>query len=855
MSGLTLRETLPPVGSDPFDVVGAFSDWAAAGGRPLYSHQEEAALSLADGEHVVLATPTGSGKSLVAMVGIALARNRGVRSVWTAPIKALVAEKFFDLVNQFGADEVGLAIGDASINRNASILVCTSEVFANAALSQGDAAGFGFACLDEFHYYGEADRGWAWQAPLLTLKHCQFVLASATLGDMSFIAEDLERRTQRRVASVTSVNRPTPLYHAYRTTPIAESVAQAIEDGLFPVYVVHSTQAAALERAQALVSLPLTSRPQREAIAEALVGEKLTHGFGAVLGRLLRNGVGVHHAGMLPRYRRLVERLAGEGKLPVICGTDTLGVGVNIPIRTVLLSALTKFDGSRVRTLRSREFHQLAGRAGRPGFDPDGHVWAQAPEHVIDNERALAKVGDDPKARRKVKRTEPPKGFVHWDDKTFDRLVASTPEPLVSRFRVTPDLVAGVLGRRDATGPDVLKELLVNNHDAEQKRRAHIRRAIAVYRSLEAAGVAERVRDSAGACVGVRIGGIVESDDGTLSREALSFSSPLGPYAIELVASLDVEGLEPTAYVLEVVSVIEAVLDDPMAILTAQERAARGAEIARLKAEGVPYEERMDSLDTISWPKPMADILEATFTTYREHHPWVEDRPSPKSILREMLETGETFAGFIHRYKLERSEGLLLRYLTDAWRALDRSLPAEAYTDHLEDVIDWLRGMLTATDASLLDEWERLSGRAPVERETRKAPTVASGPPPAWRTTMRTASFGWVELFARGAIGLLADRTGWPVESLEVLLRAYKAEHSAVETGPEARGPKYFSLVEAPNRWVIRQRFVDPEGDQDWGFVASVDLVVAAEDGAPTLVLDALGPFGSETSRPEPLRR
>ena len=364
----TLLDLLPPPGSDPTDVLLAFGEWAESGGRPLYAHQEEASFALAAGDHVVLATPTGSGKSLVAMAGIVLARNAGRRAVWTAPIKALVAEKFFDLVDLLGAAEVGLATGDAAINADAPVLVCTAEVLANHALVTGAASEFGFACLDEFHYYADRDRGWAWQVPLLELTGCQFLLASATLGDMSAITSDLEQRSGRSVTEVTSVHRPTPLYHQWRMTSVSDSVLDAVKDGLSPVYVVHATQAAAIERAQSLVSLTVTTRTQREAIAEALRGVRFTRGFGDTLERLLRNGVGVHHAGMLPKYRRMVERLAGEGLLPVICGTDTLGVGVNIPIRTVLMTALTKFDGSRVRVFTAREFHQLAGRAGRPGL-------------------------------------------------------------------------------------------------------------------------------------------------------------------------------------------------------------------------------------------------------------------------------------------------------------------------------------------------------------------------------------------------------------------------------------------------------------------------------------------------------
>ena len=836
---MSLHAALPPPGSDAADVIDAFATWAADNGRPLYAHQEEAALALASDQHVVLATPTGSGKSLVALVGILLARNRGERCVWTAPIKALVGEKFFELVDLLGPTEVGLAIGDASINRDAPILVCTAEVFANQALGSGDDTGIRFACLDEFHYYADHDRGWAWQVPLLLLRDCQFLLASATLGDVSAIVTDLSERTGREVAEVTSVERPTPLFHQWRNTPVADSITEAVEKGLSPVYLVHTTQLAAIEQAQSLVSLPLTTRVQREAIAAAVAGERLNTGFGQSLARYLRNGIGVHHAGMLPRYRRLVERLAGEGLLPVICGTDTLGVGINIPIRTVLLRALTKFDGTRVRVLRAREFHQLAGRAGRPGFDPDGHVWAQAPDHIIENERALGRAGDDPKARRKVRREAPPKGFVHYDEATFNRLIAAVPEPLTSRFRVTPNLVATVLARPD--GIAVLKELLLTNHDPVAKRRDHVRRAIAVYRSLEAAGVAERLRADDGHVNGVKIGSLIDGSD---ERMGVRFTSPLGPFAIEVIATLD---REDPAYVLDVVSIVESVIENPMAILIAQEKAARTLAIGQMKADGIEFDERMELLQQVSWPKPMAELLDSCFEMYRSHHPWIYDGPQPKSILREMLETGETFRGFIQRYKLERSEGLLLRYLSDAWRALDRSLPSSAYDDALEDVIEWLHQMLEATDASLLEEFERLSGDATVVREMPSRPAI-SGPPRAWRTAVRTAAFAWVELLARRAFGVFGERTGVDSWRFNAALAPFWAEHDSILTDGDARSAAYFLLDDTgPDRWVVQQRFSDPDSSGEWGFTATVDLKDAAETGGPTLVLQSLGRFGEET--------
>ena len=832
-----LVDVLPPAGSDPLAVLDAFGTWAAEGGRPLYAHQDEAALALAAGDHVVLATPTGSGKSLVAMAGIVLARNEGRRAVWTAPIKALVAEKFFDLVDLLGAEQVGLATGDAAINAGAPVLVCTAEVLANQALVSGPASDVGFACLDEFHYYGDADRGWAWQVPLLELTRCQFLLASATLGDMTAISDDLQERSGRAVTEVTSVVRPTPLHHQWRTTPVAESVREAVAEGLSPVYVVHANQAAAIERAQALVSLNVTTREQREAIAAAMRDERMGRGFGATLDRLVRNGVGVHHAGMLPRYRRLVERLAGQGLLPAICGTDTLGVGVNIPIRTVLMTALTKFDGSRVRRFNVREFQQLAGRAGRPGFDPDGHVWVQAPEHVIENARALAKAGDDPKARRKAAKAKPPEGFVHYDEAAMERLVGGRPEPLTSRFRVTADLVAGVLSRAD--GPVALKHLLRTNHDPEPRRRQHRRRAIAVYRSLEAAGVAERVRDGDGRCLGVRVGSLVAGED---ERTALRFSAPLMTFAIEVVATFD---RDDPAYVVDVVSVVEAVLEDPRQVLSAQLNAAKGAEVARLKADGVPYEERMERLEAVTWPRPLAELLATLFTTYRAHHPWLTTEPAPKSILREMLESGDSFATFVRRYRLERSEGLVLRYLTDAWRALDRSLPDDVYTDALEDVVEWLGELIRATDATLLDEWTLLAGRPVHDHLAPESPAAARPfPPAAWRTAVRTAAFGWVDLLSARAYAALAERSGWSEDDLRAAMAPYWEEHDAVLTDADARSAPWFDLVEEPSRWVVTQHLRDPSGDGEWRFVASVDLDLARAEGAPTLHLEQLGRFG-----------
>nr|BFF25858.1 hypothetical protein GCM10025732_38230 [Glycomyces mayteni] len=395
---------------EPDDVYAAFAQWAEDSGIVLYEHQEEALLAICTGQNVIVATPTGSGKSLIAAAAHfnALANQR--TSFYTAPIKALVSEKFFELCEQFGHENVGMLTGDAAVNPDAPLICCTAEILANLALREGAALDCDSVVADEFHFYAEPDRGWAWQVPLLELHRAQFTLMSATLGDTAFFEEDLTRRTGRETALVASATRPVPLHYEYRKTPLHETVEILVKAEKAPAYIVHFTQAAALETAQALASLHLVDKEQKAAIGAALGGFRFTTKFGQTLARLVRSGIGVHHAGMLPKYRRLVERLAQQGLLKVICGTDTLGVGINVPIRTVVFTGLAKYDGRRTRRLRAREFHQIAGRAGRAGFDVEGFVVCQAPEHVIENEKAQAKFGLDPKKRKKMAKKKPPRG-------------------------------------------------------------------------------------------------------------------------------------------------------------------------------------------------------------------------------------------------------------------------------------------------------------------------------------------------------------------------------------------------------------------------------------------------------------
>ncbi|WP_369633962.1 DEAD/DEAH box helicase [Nocardia sp. JMUB6875] len=816
---------------DPDWLFETFADWANSEGLSLYPAQEEALLELVTGSNVILNTPTGSGKSLVALGAHFAALNKGERSYYTAPIKALVSEKFFALCEVFGADRVGMVTGDAAVNPEAPIICATAEILANLALREGAAADVGQVIMDEFHYYADPDRGWAWQVPLIELPNAQFLLMSATLGEVDFFAEDLTKRTGRETAIVSGSERPVPLSFSYVRTPITETLEDLVTTSLAPVYVVHFTQAAAMERAQALMSVNMSSKAEKDAIAAAIGDFRFATGFGKTLSRFIRHGVGVHHAGMLPKYRRLVEKLAQDGLLKVVCGTDTLGVGINVPIRTVLLTGLTKYDGVRTRRLNAREFHQISGRAGRAGYDTMGTVVVQAPEHEVENARLIAKAGDDPKKLKKVQKKKPPEGFVSWSEDTFDRLVAASPEPMQSRFNVTNAMLLNVIARKGNCFY-AMRHLLEENHEPRAAQRKHILKAIRLYRALRDAGVVQQLDepDQYGRHARLMV---------DLQRD-FALDQPLSPFALAALELLDKES--PT-YTLDVISLIESTLEDPRQLLMAQQHKARGEAVAEMKADGIEYEERMELLEEVTWPKPLGpELIEPAFETYKAGHPWVSEfEPSPKSVVREMVERSMTFAELVSGYELARSEGVVLRYLADAYRALRRTVPEQARTEELDDITEWLGELIRQVDSSLLDEWEQLTNPGAESDEQQVAfgaetvrPITANER--AFRVLVRNAMFRRVDLAALrnwDALEALGDDLDWEAE-----LGPYFDEYESIGTGPNARGPQLFQVEQRPGFWDVRQVLDDPNGDHGWSLNAIVDL--AESDAAGEVVFDDL---------------
>ena len=837
-----LSDLLPAGEASSAELLDRFLDYVDRLGLTLYPAQEEAILAILEDRHVILNTPTGSGKSLAAFALHFASLARGRRSVYTCPIKALVNEKWMALCREFGPGAVGLATGDATVNRDAPLLCCTAEILANVALREGGRAAVDDVVMDEFHWYADRDRGVAWQTPLLTLPRTRFLLMSATLGDVTFFERELTRRSGRATVAVTSTERPVPLEYDWSEDPLARTVERLVEAGRVPVYVVHFTQKDAAASAQGFTSLPLASRAEKQALAAAVGDVRFSTPYGPRVRTWLKHGIGIHHAGLLPRYRVLAEQLAQRGLLKVICGTDTLGVGVNVPIRTVLFSRLSKYDGEKTAVLSARDFHQISGRAGRKGFDERGFVVAQAPEHVIENRRLAAKA----RAGKKVVRRQPPRrGYAPWDRATFERLVRARPERLTSRFAVSHGMLLNVLSRAE-DGCRALQRLVRDSHESEAAKRAHRRRGWQLFRALVARRVVEIVPRTPG---GSRVRVNVDLQDDFSMDQTLSL------YLIEAIPLLDT-GSETHA--LDLLTLVESILENPDAILRRQVDKLRTEALAEMKAAGLDYEERLEELEKIEHPKPLADFVYATFDDFAGRHPWVgEENVRPKSIAREMFETWLSFADYVREYGLERMEGLLLRHLSSVYKALRQTVPDGMKTDEVVEMEHYLRDLVRRVDSSLLEEWERMrdpdfrpesAGAPGPAAPGRDEPVDVTADARAFTAAVRARVFALLRAWSNGddaaALDVLdtawdADGGDWTAGRLARAREEFTAENGGLRLDPEGRNRRHTHTRPAAGgaAWRVEQMLVDVEGHNDWVAEFEVDLAASRAAGEPVVRL------------------
>jgi superfamily II RNA helicase len=846
-----LFDLLPAADADAGELLGRFLDYVAVLGLELYPAQEEAILALFEEKNVVLNTPTGSGKSLVASGLHFASLAYGRRSVYTCPIKALVNEKWMALCRELGPENVGLSTGDATVNRDAPVLCCTAEVLANIALREGEDAAVDDVVMDEFHWYADRDRGVAWQVPLLTLPQARFLLMSATLGDVTFFTEALTRLNGRPTVSVRASVRPVPLEYAWSEIPLAHALEKLVAEDKAPVYVVHFTQKDAADSAQAFTSLDLCTREEKNAVAAAIEDFRFTSPYGPRVRKWLKQGIAVHHAGLLPKYRVLVEQLAQQGLLKVICGTDTLGVGINVPIRTVVFSRLCKFDGQKTAVLSARDFHQVAGRAGRKGFDDVGFVVAQAPEHVIENKRLGEKAKD---GRKVVKRKPPAHNFASWDEATYRRLIAAPPERLTSRFTVSHGMLLNVLSRK-GDGCRAMQRLIRDSHETDHAKKAHFRRAWQLFRGLLGRGIIEivpRTEDGAKVRVNVEL------------QDDFSMDQTLSLYLLETIPLLDPDS---ETYALDLLTLVESILENPEVILRRQLDKLKGRKVAEMKAEGLDYDQRMEELEKLEYPKPLRDFVYSTFNEFADRHPWVgEENIRPKSIAREMFEGFRSFSDYVQEYDLERVEGLLLRHLNSVYKVLAQTVPDGVKTDELVEMELYLRDMLRRVDSSLLEEWERMrepgfvpagaAGEEPRPPRPEEPPDVTRDAK-AFTAAIRTRVFAFLRAWSIGqdeaaleAFDVLdtpgdaeGDGGAWTVERLREAREAHAVEHGGLRLDPEARNLRHTSVEPAPDgrSWRVQQMLVDTEGVNDWVLELEADLDASREAGEPVLRLRRLG--------------
>ncbi|HYG68043.1 MAG TPA: DUF3516 domain-containing protein, partial [Anaeromyxobacteraceae bacterium] len=389
-----------------------------------------------------------------------------------------------------------------------------------------------------------------------------------------------------------------------------------------------------------------------------------------------------------------------------------------------------------------------------------------------------------------------------------------------------------------------LVEMIGRSHGNEYTRRKHKRTAAQRFRTLRAAGLVE-------------LHGI-EGYPGRYVRGAAGLQRDFSLFqtlSLYLLDTLPKIPPERETYALDVLSMVESILEDPDVILWKQLDRAKGEAIAEMKARGMEYDERMAELEKVEYPKPNRDFVYATFNEFAAKHPWVgSENIRPKSIARELVERFMTFADYVRDLELQRSEGLLLRYLTETYKTLVQTVPETYRTDELLDVIAFLRATVRGVDSSLIDEWERM--RDPSYQSSDRPEPVEGrtlGPPPIWAdprafaARVRTELHRILTALARkdhaAAAAALHDPEGaWTAEALEAATAPYWAEHQKIDVTPAARRPHHTFLTEAgPRTWDVVQRIVDEQGEVDWAIHGRIDLTEPRDTDLPLVELVRIG--------------
>jgi len=668
----------------------------------------------------------------------------------------------------------------------------------------------------------------------------------------------MTKHTGRESVTVRSSQRPVPLDFSYSTTELSTEVQKLVNEGKAPVYVVHFTQAAAASNAQNFMSLDLCTKEEKVKINEAIKEVRFSSPYGPDVKRWLKQGIGLHHAGLLPKYRILCEKLAQQGLLKVICGTDTLGVGVNVPIRTVLFTQLCKYSGDKTAILTARDFHQIAGRAGRKGFDNIGYVVAQAPEHVIENLKLEAKSRQT--GKKFQKRKPPEHGYVPFDESTYKRLIDAQPEPLTSSFHVDHGMLLNILSR-ETDGCKAMRNLIKDCHESAASKKQLQHRSFQLFRSLVEKKIVEFVKPVAEGYSHLRVNLDLQDD--------FAMNQPLSLYLVDTLPKLDRESPE---YALDVITLCESIVENPDAILRIQQNKARNARLDELKAQGMEFNQRMEEIEKVEYPKPLRDFIYDTYNAFAEVHPWVDVNVEPKSIVREMFESFSTFSGYVKQYGLQRMEAILLRHLNYVYKVLSQTVPDGYKNDELREMEDYLGNMIRRTDSSLLEEWEKMAHpedyqkrleEGAAEDETEKA--FGADKAAADITYDKKRFLGMVRQRIFQIMGnlakqdfaavldsladdleegqMLVDGEGkpWTENTLTEIMAAYTAEHHKFRLDVEGRALAHTIVTYEGDVMHIQQMLQDEEEFNDWSIDFEINLAESREAGVPLLKMTRIG--------------
>ncbi|MBX2812767.1 MAG: DEAD/DEAH box helicase [Myxococcales bacterium] len=448
-----------------------------------YPVQEEAVGRIFAGDHVLITVPTGTGKTLMGKAALMRALRSGKCGIYTTPLRALTEEKFREFQEDFGEDNVGFATGDYKVNPEAPIQVVVAEILWNRIYGgRGERVPADVVVMDEGHYFNDLERGYVWEQSIIGLgPKCQLVILSATVGEPQSFCQWARVVRGVPLELVTSSERKVPLYHEWREDYLVETVKRLYASGDFPALIFSFGRALSYERARLLKSCPrFVNKEEQAEIVSRSDSILLPKGFGSELRSLLEHGIGIHHAGILPSYRRLVEELTADRLLKFVVTTETIAAGINLPAKRVIFPSLRKYIKGKARLLLPSEYHQMAGRAGRPQFDTEGIAIALGPEDIVQDFRKevrdLKKRGalniDESKVKRKyytrAKSEAKVKKDVIWDEESHRQLVEGQPEQLRSKTQITAEQILAIglpnLAERTLRGQKAVEE--------ERKQRA-----------------------------------------------------------------------------------------------------------------------------------------------------------------------------------------------------------------------------------------------------------------------------------------------------------------------------------------------------------------------------------------------